>query len=224
MAYRAVLFFNTVIKNRYLLRQFVIRDIKGRFAASVIGILWAFLSPLATMISYIFVFSLVMRISISADETGTSQFSLFFLAGFFPWTLFSESINKSSRVLIDNAGLITKVLFPTELLPVSSVLSSFLTGGIGFLIFLFYLSLHGFLHISWALLPLLLMLLFVFALGIAFFISALHVFLRDVGELLNILMMLWFFGTPIIYPASMLPDSLKMFLSCNPMLPFISLF
>ena len=107
--------------HRQLLRQFVVRDIKGRFAGSAAGILWAVMNPLATIVVYLFVFSLVLRVTVSMEEAGTTLFSLFFLSGLLPWLLFAEGLSRSVGCLLDNANLITKVVFPVELLPVGAV-------------------------------------------------------------------------------------------------------
>jgi len=207
---------------RQLLRQFVVRDIKGRFAGSSAGILWAVMNPLATIVVYLFVFSLVLRVNVSMEETGTDLFSLFFLSGLLPWLLFSEALSRSVGCLLENANLITKVVFPVELLPAASVLSAFLINVIGFVLFLGYLSLSGYLHLTWLLLPLVLVAQFFFTWGIASFLAATAVFVRDIRELLGIVLMVLFFATPIIYPPSMVPGNLSWLLDLNPMGMFIS--
>lgn len=188
------------------------------------GFLWTLISPLATIIAYFFVFSLVLRVPVSVEDTGTNQYALFFLAGFFPWAMFADSLAKSVGILLSESSLITKVMFPVELLPISVVTSTFIVNGVGFLLLLIYLAFSGFIHLSWLCLPLILLLEAIFALGVAFFLSALCVFIRDTRELLNIVLMLWFFGTPIIYPPSMVPEGFKYLLALNPMTLFINTF
>ncbi|MBF0200707.1 MAG: ABC transporter permease [Desulfamplus sp.] len=199
-----------------LLREFVLRDIKGRFAGSFAGLLWTVLNPLATIVAYFFVFSLVMRISVTVEETGTDRFVIFFLCGFFPWVMFAESLNKSVGSLIAQSSLITKVLFPVELIPLSTLISAFITNAMGFGLFLIYIALDGYLHISWLWVPVLLLIEMLFALGLCLFLSAICVFIRDTAELLSVVTMLWFFATPIIYPFSMVPESMKFFFKMNP--------
>ena len=215
--------FRSSLKQSYLLKEFVIRDVQGRFAGSMAGTLWTIINPIATILSYYFVFSIVLRVSVTAEETGTDNFSIFFLSGFFLWIMFADAITKSTGILVEKAGLITKVVFPVELLPVSAVISTFILQGIGFIIFLCYLMYYGYFHPIWALLPILLAVEALFVLGLSYFCSALCVFIRDTGEVLNILLMLWFFGTPIIYPVSMIPDQFKVLLKFNPMFQFIDL-
>jgi len=206
---------------RHLLREFVSRDIKGRFAGTFAGTLWTVINPLATMLAYFFVFSVVIRMRVTAAETGTDNFLVFFLSGFFPWLMFSESLVKAVNSLVVQSGLITKMVFPVELLPLSSLLSSFVLNGAGFLLFLLYLLVTGLAHPSWVFLPLLVGMEMLFALGLAWFLAALCVFIRDIAEILNIVIMLWFFGTPIIYPASMVPASLRPLFTLNPMFHFV---
>ncbi len=215
--------FYSAYRQNYLLREFVEREIKGRFAGSMAGSLWTVIHPLATIISYYFVFSLVLRVAVTVEETGTDQFVLFFLAGFFPWSMFADSVGKSVGVVVQHAGLITKVVFPVELLPLSSVISTFFLQGIGLTFFLVYLLIKGYFHPLWMLLPGVLVLEFLFALGLSYALSAACVFLRDMGEVLAIVMMLWFFSTPVIYPGSMIPEDLHFLLAINPMLIFVEL-
>lgn len=212
--------FIAIFRHQQLLREFVARDIKGRFAGSFAGILWTVINPLATIIAYYFVFSLVLRVSVTVEDTGTDQFIIFFLAAFFPWTMFADTLGKSAGSIVSQSGLVTKVVFPVELIPVSSLFSAFIVNGMGFLIFLIYLAFSGFYHVSWLWLPVVIAIEMLFALGLALFFSAFSVFIRDTTEVLGIALMLWFFGTPIIYPQSMVPEAMKSFFDVNPMALF----
>ncbi|MBF0468534.1 MAG: ABC transporter permease [Desulfamplus sp.] len=216
--------FITALKHKSLLKGFIMREIRGRFAGSMGGFVWTFLSPLATITAYSFVFSMVLRMSVTVEETGTDKFLIFFLTGYFPWIMFADSLSKSVFILLSESSLITKVVFPIELLPVSTVVSTFIVNGTGYLIVLTYLLFKGFFNIYWLCIPVLIMIQAFFALGFCFFLSALNVFFRDTSELLGIVMMLWFFSTPVIYPASMIPDGMKALLLMNPMFFFIDTF
>jgi len=213
-----------MVHKRELLKEFVIREIKGRLAGTFGGVLWTVMSPLATIVAYFFVFSLVLRVSVTVKETGTNSFSFFFLTGFFPWIMFADSLAKSASVLVNEASLITKVVFPVELLPISAVIATFIVNGIGFFLVLIILAFNGFVYWTWAYLPLLIVILAFFTFGLSFFLSALDVFLRDTSEVLNIIIMLWFFGTPVIYPYSMVPAKLLKFFYLNPMSLFVTQF
>lgn len=209
---------------RYLLWEFALREIKGRFAGTAAGTLWALINPLATIFVYQFVFSIVLRINVTVEETGTDSFFVFFLSGLFPWILFAESISRSVGCLTQNANLITKVVFPIELLPLSTVVSAFVINGIGMILFLGYLVFAGYIHLTWLFLFYLIPMQVLFSLGLAYILSATCVFIRDIGELIPILIMIGFFCTPIIYLESMVPDAIRPFMAFNPMGIFIDLY
>jgi len=211
-------------RHRHLLKEFLSRDIKGRFAGSAAGILWTIINPVANIALYIFLFSLVLRIRVTAQETGTNSFVVFFLSGIFPWLMFSEGLSRSVGCLVENANLITKVVFPIELLPLSTILAATIINGIGMVFFLLYLIPAGFLHVSWLLLLFLLPAQVVFTWGLANVLAAGCVFLRDIREVLGILLLLWFYATPVIYPLSMVPKNFRPIIGLNPMGAFISLY
>lgn len=205
------------IHHRGLLLGFVRRELQGRFAGTFAGIIWALLNPLAIMLAYLVVFSVIIRMQVTADEVGTNSYWIYFLTGLFPWLIFSEGINKATSVLVNNANLITKVFFPVELLPISTVISSFVINGIGLGILLAYLTMKGYISLSWLGIPLLLFILYIMTTGFSLFLASLCVYLRDVNELIGIVIMLWFFGTPIIYPLSIVPVQYVDLMQINPM-------
>lgn len=214
----------SIFFHRELLKGFVFKEIKGRFAGSFGGLIWTVLTPLATIIAYFFVFSIILRVSVTPEETGTDKFAIFFLCGFFPWTMFAESLGKAVGILVGESMIITKVVFPVELLPVSVVISTYLINGIGFGLVLVYLAFNGYLNAHWLYLPIFLIIGMMFTLGLSFFLSAICVFIRDIGELFSIVIMLWFFGTPIIYPVSMVPERLEFIFYLNPMVDYVNNF
>ena len=216
--------FSSARRHRHLLREFVLRDVRGRFAGSVAGVFWTLIHPLATIGIYFYVFSLILRVRVDVEETGTDRFAVFFLSGFFPWLLFTEGLSRSVGSLIDNANLITKVVFPVELIPAATVVAAFLVNILGMLLFLVYLLLAGYGHSAWLLLLILIPIQLVFTWGLASFLAALCVFVRDVREVLGIGLMVWFFATPVIYPLSMVPPGLRSLMDLNPMATFVGLY
>ena len=213
-----------VRSHRYLLKEFIIKDIKGRFVGSMGGNLWVLLNPLATIITYWFIFSIVLRVNVGRDETGTDNFAVYFLTGFFPWFMFAESLSRSTVSLLENAQLITKVVFPVGLIPASVVLSAFIVNGIGMGCFLLFLAGLGYFHALWLCLPFLIVAQVFFTWGLCNFLAALCVFIRDIKELLVIILMVWFYFTPIVYPISLLPSSFQTLMKFNPMWNFIALY
>ncbi|MFP4087438.1 MAG: ABC transporter permease [Desulfobacteraceae bacterium] len=207
-----------------LFRGFVGNELRGRFAGSIGGFFWSLLTPLANLLIYIFVFSLVLKIRLKPMETGTDSFAIFFLAGLLPWGAFSEALSGASDLFLARAGLITKVAFPLEILPMTGVLVPFLLHGLGFVMYLGFLCFKGYLHAVWLWLPLIGLLHMVFTLGMVILISSLSVFLRDLKQFMQIALSLWFFATPIIYPLSMVPEPFRWVMKVNPMYSFIELY
>ena len=207
-----------------LFRGFIGNELRGRFAGSVGGFLWSLLTPLANLLIYIFVFSMVLKIRLKPMETGTDSFAVFFLAGLLPWGAFAEALSGASDLFQGRAGLITKVAFPLEILPMVGVMVPFLLHGLGFVMYLGYLSFKGYVHAIWLWLPLIIFIHMVFALGMVILISGLSVFLRDIKHFMGTALSLWFFSTPIIYPLSMVPDAFHWIIRLNPMYPFIELY
>lgn len=198
-------------------RQLVSRAVRTDYLENLTGFAWLILQPLILLAVYAFVFTTIFKARI--PDAGAAGFVPYLAVAFWPWTAFSESILRSSNVVSANAALIGKVAFPTELLPLSSVTATFLMNLAGYLVILLVLQLTG-TSIQWlglaAALPVL-ALLFLFACGVALFASALQVFVRDVGQILPPLMTFWFFTTPILYSASILPDRFEAVMRYNPM-------
>jgi lipopolysaccharide transport system permease protein len=209
---------------RTLFWGFVSNDIRGRFAGSVGGFMWSLLTPLANLLIYIFVFSVVLDLRLKPMETGTDSFAVFFLAGMLPWLAFSEALNSSTDLFLGRANLITKVAFPLELLPLTGLVVPFFFNGLGFVMYLAYLVWKGYAHVGWCWLPVVIGVHMVFTLGLITLISSLTVFLRDIKQFVGIFISLWFFLTPIIYPLSMVPEQYRWMITLNPMYPFIDLY
>lgn len=209
---------------RTLFWGFVSNEIRGRFAGSIGGFTWSLLTPLANLLIYIFVFSVVLKIRLKPMETGTDSYVVFFLAGMLPWAAFSEALSSATEIFLGRASLITKVAFPLEVLPLTGIVVAFSLHGLGFIIFLGYLVLKGYFHIMWLWLPVVVSVYMVFTLGMVILISSLSVFLRDIKQFIGTALSLWFFLTPIIYPPGMVPERFRGIFKLNPLYPFIELY
>jgi lipopolysaccharide transport system permease protein len=209
---------------RTLFWGFVRNDIRGRFAGSMGGFVWSLLTPLANLIIYIFVFSVVLQIRLKPMETGTDSFAIFFLSGMLPWLAFSEAVNGSADLFLGRAHLITKIAFPLEILPLTGLMVPFFLNGLGFVMFLGYLILKGYAALGWLWLPLVIGVHMAFTLGLIILVSSLTVFIRDINQFIGIVVSLWFFLTPIIYPLSMVPETYRWMIQLNPMYPFVELY
>jgi ABC-type polysaccharide/polyol phosphate export permease len=198
-------------------RQLVSRAIRTDYLENLTGFAWLILQPLVLLAVYAFVFTTIFKARI--PDAGSIGFVPYLAVAFWPWTAFSEAVLRSSNVVSANAALIGKVAFPCEMLPLSSVTAVFLMNMAGYLAVLIVLQLMG-TPIHWfgcvAALPVL-ALLYLFASGIALFVSALQVFIKDVSQILPPLMTFWFFTTPILYSSSILPEQFARLMRFNPM-------
>jgi lipopolysaccharide transport system permease protein len=202
-------------------RQLVSRAIRTDYLENVTGFAWLILQPLILLAVYAFVFTTIFKARI--PDAGSVGFVPYLAVAFWPWTAFSEAVLRSSNSVSSNAALIGKVAFPSELLPLSAVTATFLMNMAGYLAVLLVLQLMG-APVHWlgliAAIPVL-ALLYLFASGMALFISALQVFIRDVSQILPPLMTFWFFMTPILYSLSIMPEKFAVIMKLNPMLWYV---
>jgi ABC-type polysaccharide/polyol phosphate export permease len=204
-----------------LLRQFTLRDLRQRWLGSLSGGLWALLQPLAMLAIYALVFVEILKVRL--PERVGADFVPFLVAALWPWTAFAEALNRSVNAFPENAGLLSKVALPREVLVLAPVCSAFLVHGIGFLAVLAVLALLGkSLHaaglpqaaLGFALLAL-------FATGLALALASLQVFVRDLGQALGQFLTLWFFLSPVFYAPEMLPPAIAQWFALNPMSGFL---
>jgi lipopolysaccharide transport system permease protein len=202
--------------NRSLIRTMVRRDILGRYRGSFGGAFWTVLSPLILMLTYFFVFGIVLESRIGGDTSRTS-FAFYFFAGMLPWLAFSEAVGRAPTVLLEHRNFVKKLLFPVETLPVNLAISGLVTQGVMLVLFLAaFAAARGYLPASAVWLPVLLIPQVLFTLGLCWFLSALGAFVRDLGQLIGFLLTLWFFLTPICYLETSLPRGALAILGKNP--------
>lgn len=193
-----------LVEARELLANLVRRDLKVRHRGTFLGMLWSLTTPMLTVGLYYVVFTLIFRQSPVTDldrpDGHTVPFALYLFSGLTIWNFFSNSVGASTGSVTGSGYLLNKVYFPRAILPISTVLSSLVTFGFEVsILFAATLLLVGLpsVHLLWA--PVILMIVAVFAVGLALFLSAVTVFLRDTAHFVAVLMQLWFWGTPIIY-------------------------
>ena len=213
---------------RVLVQSLISRELKARYRGTVLGFLWSFINPLLLMIIYTIVFGFIIGPRDPAFGESRVLYALFLFCGVLPWTWFSSSSIESANILMIQGNLIKKVLFPAEVLPVVVVTSNFIHFLFGLpillaaklLIVLFVPQAPPF-SAYIGLLPLVLLVQFVFSLGFGFLISSLTVHFRDIKDILSNLLTFWFFATPIIYPmtfpAVQNSNLFRFFLNLNPM-------
>lgn len=214
--------FLTVWRNRGLIRVMVRRDILGRYRGSFGGVFWTLINPLLLMLTYFFVFGIVLRTRFGADQS-RSSFALYFLAGMLPWLPFSEAVGRSASVMLEHRNFVKKLVFAVETLPVNLVVAGLVSEFFAILLFCaFLLAARGSLPVSIVWLPLLLVPQILFTAGVSWFLAALGVFVRDLGQVIGFLLTLWFFLTPICYPGSSLPPEFMPLLAKNPIYVLVS--
>lgn len=198
---------------RELIFFLALREIKIRYKQTAVGVLWAVIQPLFTML----VFSLFFGRLGKMPSDGI-PYSLFSLAALIPWTFFSAGLTSASNSLVGNANLITKVYFPRLVIPISTILSGLVDFGIGMVLLLVFMLCRGFypgVRLIWF--PAFLLLSLVTALGVGLWLSALNVEYRDVRYAVPFLVQFWMFATPIAYSANMLHEPWRTIYSLNPM-------
>lgn len=204
-------------------RHFVISSIRNelvsRFARSKLGGMWVIINPLSQVLIYAVILSNILAAKIPGIENKYS-YAIYLMAGMLAWTLFTEIINRCLNLFIEQGNLMKKMSFPRITLPsivIGSCLLSYILLFIAMLV-IFALLGHQFSFVMLWLLPLTITLV-TFALGIGLTLGVLNVFLRDIGQIVPIILQVWFWFTPIVYPESIIPESYRHLMNLNPMYP-----
>jgi lipopolysaccharide transport system permease protein len=186
---------------RGLIRNLVTRDVKVRYKNSVLGVLWSLLNPLLMML----VFTVVFTVMTPAGGS-IRNFPVFVLCALLPWNFFSASLIGATGSIVGSANLINKVNFPREILPASIVLAELVNLCLALIVLFAMIFVFGISLTPWALLlPVVMLIQVTFTLGISFLLATLNVFYRDTQQIMSVVMLAWFFVTPIFYPVSILP-------------------
>lgn len=216
-----------VLKNLYVYRHMLFHmvrnEIKGRFAGSMGGFLWNFVHPILMLIVYLFVFVYIFKVRLSSGG-GAGASAVYIMAGLFPWMIIAEGLMRGTSSMIENATLIQKSSFPTEVLIAKAVLAPLFSYGIALVLLgLYEVVKTGAFQII-LFLPFVILVQILFTLGIASLTATLSVFFRDVLQLMQILVTFWIYLTPILYPVTMLPAWVHNLMYLNPLFPLISVY
>jgi lipopolysaccharide transport system permease protein len=200
----------------YLLSELVVRDLRSRYVGSFLGPVWALLAPLAWVVIYTFVFSVVLKIPLSGEPEGV-VFPEYLLAGFIPWLAVQEGLMRSATCLTDNSAMVKKAVFPKQTLVATVVLSAVVNELIGLVLYAAYLAWKGHFSPRWAAAAIPLLALQVLAtFGVGCLLAGLQVFLRDTAQVAGLALAMAGFLTPIFYPVSIVPARFRWVVSVNP--------
>lgn len=193
------------------------RDFESRFVGSAAGWLWGLIHPLILLLSWTFVFQWCLKVPLPAHEV-TQNYTMFLFCGYLPWLLFQETLQRSANCLIDHANLITKTVFPSEVLPISVFLSALVSHlmALGMVVGASVIWL-GYVSGMVVLLPLYMLLTGLLAIGLGWIVASLQVYLRDTSQAVSVLLTLWFWITPIFIAEDQVPDWLQPIVRYNPM-------
>lgn len=208
--------FKNIYNYRELLKTNVQKEIRGRYKNSFLGILWSFLNPLLQLAVYAIIFPLILK-------TTQEHYVIFLCAGLIPWTYFTTTLTQSAFTIIANGNIVKKVYFPREILPIAVVSSATINFMISSLIIVAFVVFSG-LGLSWYIIfyPLILLVQYVFSLGIAFVLSSITVYLRDLEHLIGIILQVMFYATPIVYSLETIPETFRGIMGLNPMAHIIT--
>jgi len=197
-----------LLQYRELLRNLVIRDLKVRYKNSVLGVLWSLMNPLLMMM----VFTVVFTVMAPVRSASVENFPVFVLCGLLPWNFFASSVMGSTVSIVANAPLIKKVYFPREVLPLAMILANLVNFFIALIVLFGMILAFGIPLTIWLLyLPVVIFIQIIFTLGIGLFLATINVFYRDTQQIMDVLMLAWFFITPIFYPIDILPKNYELF-------------
>ena len=208
--------FKELYKYREFLKTSVKKEFRGKYKKSFLGVLWSFLNPLCQLLIYALVFPFILKVDVE-------NYTMFLIVALIPWNFFNMTLLQSAASIVANGGIIKKVYFPRIILPISVVTSNLISFLITFVIVLAALLISGIgITTSIFMLPVILLIQYLFQLGVAFIASSITVYIRDIEYIINLLTMLLFYMCPIAYSADMIPDKLAPIFNLNPLLHIIN--
>ncbi len=203
-----------------LIRILTADDLRRTYTGSVVGLYWVLIKPLLLVGLYSLLFGVVFQARGRPGQTA-SEYLLLLLTGLLPWLVFSEAVSAAAGSITGNISLVTKIVFPIEILPMSRVLATTVSGLVSLVLLVVLLV---FLHrVGWTLvlLPLLFLAQLCFTIGLAWFLSAVNVVVRDTSQVLPLALMVWMFLSPVVYTSDMVPQAMALVFSFNPMTYFL---
>lgn len=210
--------FFEIFQYQELVSELTKRELKQRYKQSILGYAWVILNPFIQMIVMSFVFSIILRIA----DLGV-PYPLFLFAGLLPWTLFTNSLSSSMGALVGNSGLLTKIYFPREIFVISTIIAKivdFLLASVVFIGMMFYFKMPISIYMLW-IFPIF-FIQQIFTYGISLLVSAFNLFYRDIQYVVGLLLIVWMYLTPVIYPVEIFPEKYRWIFQLNPMAVIIN--
>lgn len=211
-------FFKELCQYREFLKTSIKKEFRGKYKKSFLGVFWSFLNPLCQLLIYALVFPFILGNTIE-------NYTVFLIVALMPWTFFNSTIIQSAACIVNNAGIVKKVYFPREILPISTATSNLINFLITEVIVFMALIISGIgIGKSIIVFPIIVVMQYILQLGLSFMFSAITVYVRDVEYIINIFMMLMFYLCPIVYEPSMIPDKFLCLFKLNPMFHIITFY
>lgn len=207
-----------LLHHQELLFSLTAREIKVRYKQTILGALWAIIQPLCLMIVFTIIFSKFAKL-----PSDGIPYPIFSYCALLPWTFFATSLSFATPSLVNNADLVSKIHFPREVLPLSSVIVAIIDFFVSALIFILMMIIYKIPLTIYAVYAIpIFVVQVIFTMAVALFISAFNACYRDVRYALPLIIQVWMFVSPVIYPESIVPEKLRFFYMLNPMAPIIS--
>lgn len=205
-----------IFEYREMIFSLIRRDLNGRYKGSILGFMWTFINPLLQLCVYTVVFSVIMRM-------GIDKYYMFLFVTLIPWMFFNTCLCGGTRVIFSQEDMVKKIYFPREVLPIAFVTSNFINMLLSFIVIFAVIFISG-IGISLRAimsLPVIMLVEYILALGIAMLGASITVYIRDLEQIFNIIGMAWMYMTPVLYSVDMVPDQLRGLYNLNPMTPII---
>ncbi len=213
--------FKDLYRHKELIWIFVKREFTSQYKRSILGIVWSFIQPVFLFITYTFVFSEILQIKFKGNRNSI-DFAFYLFCGIISWMAFHEALTRSANSIIENPNLVKKVVFPLEIFPVVASLTSLIHFFIGLaILFLGSLIVNQSFHWTFILMGILLIPQFFLMAGLGWFLSGAGVFIKDMNNILGMVLTMWMVLTPIFYPSEIIPQKFQFMMNLNPMKVFI---
>lgn len=203
--------------NRKLIKRLIVRETEARYKSTMLGLLWLFITPLFMLSIYTFVFGSILKAKWPNSSDSEFEFAIILYCGLIVFFLFAEFINRAPNLILENVNYVKKVIFPVEILPFVALGSGLFQALISYSILLvFCLIYYGSLHWTILYLPVILLPFLLLLSGMGLILSSLGVFIRDIGQMISVIVTGLMFISPLFFPLTALPEAIRPYLYLNP--------